>query len=126
MVKQLCWEKELHDIHSSNDFRLVNGKLLCPFQFLENLDYLRRALNSMLCGCSHAKLIEWLQLIIEGGTAIAIFVRCFADKKGIERELAKKLDTRFPRGVLATISVKLAKPLINFSLQSFGCKFTTY
>ncbi|KAF5455497.1 hypothetical protein F2P56_025064 [Juglans regia] len=46
-------------------------------------------------------------LIIEGGTAIAIFVRCFADKEGIERELVKKLYTRFPRGVLATISVLL-------------------
>ena len=28
-----------------------------------------------------------VQLIIEGGTATAIFVRCFTDKKGIDREL---------------------------------------
>ncbi|XP_065864115.1 protein S-acyltransferase 18 [Euphorbia lathyris] len=48
-----------------------------------------------------------LMLIIEGGTAIAIFVRCFADKKGIERELQRKLYVEFPRGVLATISVML-------------------
>lgn len=46
-----------------------------------------------------------VQLVIEGGTAIAIFVRCFADKKGIERELERKLHVEFPRGVLATISV---------------------
>jgi palmitoyltransferase len=46
-----------------------------------------------------------VQLIIEGGTAIAIFIRCFTDKKGIERELERRLHVEFPRGVLATISV---------------------
>lgn len=44
-------------------------------------------------------------MIIEGGTAIAIFVRCFTDKKGIEQELKRKLYLDFPRAVLATISV---------------------
>ncbi|KAA8542984.1 hypothetical protein F0562_021521 [Nyssa sinensis] len=48
-----------------------------------------------------------LMLIIEGGTAIAIFVRCFADKRGIEWELERKLYIEFPRGVLAAISVLL-------------------
>ncbi|OVA13516.1 zinc finger protein [Macleaya cordata] len=48
-----------------------------------------------------------LMLIIEGGTAVAIFVRCFTDKKGIEEELERKLYLEFPRGVLATISVFL-------------------
>ncbi|KAI3905374.1 hypothetical protein MKX01_040065 [Papaver californicum] len=48
-----------------------------------------------------------LMLIIEGGTAIAIFVRCFTDKKGIEAELEKRLYLEFPRGVLAAISVSL-------------------
>ncbi|KAJ0112032.1 hypothetical protein Patl1_00773 [Pistacia atlantica] len=48
-----------------------------------------------------------LMLIMVGGTAIAIFVRCFVDKKGIERELEKRLYIEFPRGVLATISVFL-------------------
>ncbi|KAF7818074.1 protein S-acyltransferase 18 [Senna tora] len=48
-----------------------------------------------------------LMLIIEGGSAIAIFVRCFADKHGIEKELEKKLYVEFPRGVLATICVLL-------------------
>ena len=47
----------------------------------------------------------YLQLFIEGGTAIAIFVRCFADKEGIERELERKLYVEFPRAVLATICV---------------------
>lgn len=45
------------------------------------------------------------QLIIEGGTAFAIFIRCFVDKRGIEKELHKKLLVEFPRGVLATICV---------------------
>ncbi|KAJ1425593.1 Palmitoyltransferase, DHHC domain [Sesbania bispinosa] len=48
-----------------------------------------------------------LMLIIEGGTAIAIFIRCFADKRGIEKELQRKLFVEFPRGVLATICVLL-------------------
>ncbi|XWS36018.1 hypothetical protein CRYUN_Cryun20dG0046100 [Craigia yunnanensis] len=49
-----------------------------------------------------------LMLILEGGTAIAIFVRCFADKKGIELELEKRLYIEFPREVLATITILLA------------------
>ncbi|XVF80388.1 hypothetical protein PTKIN_Ptkin15bG0066500 [Pterospermum kingtungense] len=49
-----------------------------------------------------------LMLILEGGTAIAIFVRCFANKKGIEQELKKRLYIEFPREVLATITILLA------------------
>ncbi|KAG4115723.1 hypothetical protein ERO13_D12G123300v2 [Gossypium hirsutum] len=45
-----------------------------------------------------------LMLILEGGTAIAIFIRCFADKKGIELELEKRLYIKFRREVLATIT----------------------
>ncbi|AES61552.1 putative protein S-acyltransferase [Medicago truncatula] len=48
-----------------------------------------------------------LMLIIEGGTAIAIFIRCFVDKRGIEKELHRKLFLEFPRGLLATICVFL-------------------
>ncbi|QCE07174.1 protein S-acyltransferase 18 [Vigna unguiculata] len=48
-----------------------------------------------------------LMLLIEGGVAIAIFIRCFADKRGIEKELQSKLHIEFPRGVLATICVLL-------------------
>lgn len=46
-----------------------------------------------------------LQLIIEGGTAVAVFIRCFADKRGMEHELVQKLHSKFPRGLLATIAV---------------------
>ncbi|GAV79290.1 zf-DHHC domain-containing protein [Cephalotus follicularis] len=48
-----------------------------------------------------------LMQIVEGGTAIVIFIRCFADKKGIEQELGRRLYVEFPRGVLATISILL-------------------
>uniref|UniRef100_A0A1J3H929 S-acyltransferase n=1 Tax=Noccaea caerulescens TaxID=107243 RepID=A0A1J3H929_NOCCA len=48
-----------------------------------------------------------LMLIIEGGTAIAVFVRCFVDKKGMETELKTRLYVEFPRWALATISVML-------------------
>jgi len=46
------------------------------------------------------------QLIIEGGTALAVFVRCFVDKKGMEMELKRRLYVEFPQWALATISVK--------------------
>uniref|UniRef100_A0A7N0UTX5 S-acyltransferase n=1 Tax=Kalanchoe fedtschenkoi TaxID=63787 RepID=A0A7N0UTX5_KALFE len=48
-----------------------------------------------------------LMFIVEGGTALAIFIRCFADKKGIEQELERKLYMKFPSGVLAAISAML-------------------
>lgn len=48
-----------------------------------------------------------LMLVIEGGMAIAIFVRCFVDKKGMEMELRRRLHVDFPREALATISVLL-------------------
>ncbi|KAH1259776.1 Protein S-acyltransferase 18 [Glycine max] len=47
------------------------------------------------------------RLLIKGGTAIAIFIRCFVDRRGIEKELQRKLYVDFPRGVLATICVFL-------------------
>lgn len=46
-----------------------------------------------------------LQLIVEGGTGIAVFVRCFADRKGIEEDLKRIHYGDFPRGVLAASSV---------------------
>ncbi|KAE8681679.1 Protein S-acyltransferase 18 [Hibiscus syriacus] len=42
-------------------------------------------------------------LILEGGIAIAIFVRCFADKKGMEQELKKRLCIEFPREILLAL-----------------------
>ncbi|XP_071716774.1 protein S-acyltransferase 18 [Rutidosis leptorrhynchoides] len=48
-----------------------------------------------------------LMLIIEGGTAIAIFVRCFTDAKGIDMDLLRMLHFQFPRGLLLAICVLL-------------------
>ncbi|KAG9459931.1 hypothetical protein H6P81_004439 [Aristolochia fimbriata] len=45
-----------------------------------------------------------LMLVTEGGTAIAIFIRCFADKEGISDEFRQKLYIKFPRGAIATIA----------------------
>lgn len=53
-----------------------------------------------------------MQLTLEGGSAVAIFVRCFANRKGIEEELERRLHVKFPRGVLAAISVILWITLI--------------
>ncbi|XP_076941857.1 protein S-acyltransferase 18-like [Bidens hawaiensis] len=48
-----------------------------------------------------------LMLIMEGGTAIAIFVRCFTDAHGLNRDLTTRLHFHFPRGILAAICVLL-------------------
>ncbi|KAK4282629.1 hypothetical protein QN277_013984 [Acacia crassicarpa] len=63
-----------------------------------------------------------LMLIIEGGSAIAIFVRCFADKNGIEKELGREFNVEFPRGVLATICILLAL-LTAYSAAALGQLF---
>ncbi|XAR60177.1 Protein S-acyltransferase [Bertholletia excelsa] len=63
-----------------------------------------------------------LMLMVEGGSAIAIFIRCFADKKGIEHELKQKLSVEFPRGVLAAISVLLVL-LTAYSSAALGQLF---
>lgn len=52
-------------------------------------------------------LFVLLMLLIEGGTALAVFILCFADKNAIQQELATKLHMKFPRGGLAAISAML-------------------
>ncbi|CAH9146350.1 unnamed protein product [Cuscuta epithymum] len=53
-------------------------------------------------------------LIIEGGSAVAIFVRCFVNRKGIEEEFERRFYIKFSRGVPATASVLL------FSITTYG------
>lgn len=66
-----------------------------------------------------------MQLTIEGGSAVAIFVRCFVNKNGIEEELERRLHVKFPRGVLAAISVILWIALIfnTIIFHIYGCIF---
>ncbi|KAL8089196.1 hypothetical protein AgCh_038832 [Apium graveolens] len=63
-----------------------------------------------------------LMLLIEGGTALAIFIRCFTDKRGVENELERKLYMKFPRGVLAAISIFLVL-LTAYSSAALGQLF---
>ncbi|WOK95212.1 hypothetical protein Cni_G03919 [Canna indica] len=53
-------------------------------------------------------LLTLLMLIVEGGTSIVIFVRCFTNGKSIARETKEILHFEIPRGVLAAISMFLA------------------
>ncbi|GAB2301987.1 hypothetical protein Dimus_036093 [Dionaea muscipula] len=76
---------------------------------VEGFDHHCRWLNNCIGRKNYTTFIllmisTLLMLLIEGGTAIAIFVRCFANKKGMEQELARKFCREFPRGVLAAIS----------------------
>ncbi|GER45872.1 S-acyltransferase [Striga asiatica] len=48
-----------------------------------------------------------IMLIVEGGAAVAVFVRCFADTNGIQHELNKRNYVKFPRALLASLSVVL-------------------
>ncbi|RZS18299.1 hypothetical protein BHM03_00050540 [Ensete ventricosum] len=50
-------------------------------------------------------LLTLLMLILEGGTAIVVFIRCFTNGKEIVHETKEILHAKIPKGVLAAISV---------------------
>lgn len=62
-----------------------------------------------------------LTLIIEGGTALTIFIRCFASKS-ISLQLKHQFHVEFPKGVLIAISVLLAA-LTAYSSAALGQLF---
>lgn len=67
-----------------------------------------------------------LQLTVEGGTAIAVFVRCFADTKGIEHELKRMNYDNFPRGLLAALSVMFSIFKYKTIAQGWRCILTNF
>ncbi|KAG8475243.1 hypothetical protein CXB51_032060 [Gossypium anomalum] len=91
---------------------------LCDFEWLNNCVGKRNYTTFILL-----MIFVLLMLILEGGTAIAIFIRCFADKKGIEQELEKRLYIKFPREVLATITVNIIISFSHWKISVIGVHF---
>ncbi|KAL6515875.1 hypothetical protein OROGR_019180 [Orobanche gracilis] len=107
------------DVHDDDDVSFCS---LCDFEVnryskhcrtcnrcVEGFDHHCRWLNNCIGKKNYTTFIllmmfVLIMLIVEGGAAIAVFVRCFADSNGIQRELSSRHYHKFPRGLLAALS----------------------
>ncbi|XP_078436328.1 DHHC-type zinc finger family protein [Wolffia australiana] len=94
-------EVKLHSKHCKSCDRCVDG-----------FDHHCRWLNNCVGRKNYTSFVllmvfVLLMLLVEGGGAIAVFARCFADRRKMEAETKDKLPIHLPRGVLAGITAFL-------------------
>uniref|UniRef100_A0A2N9F8M4 S-acyltransferase n=1 Tax=Fagus sylvatica TaxID=28930 RepID=A0A2N9F8M4_FAGSY len=91
-----CYKDDLQQQQSGDEDALFCT--LCNAEWLNNCVGRK---NYMTFVCLMAASLIWL--IVECGVGIAVFVRCFVDKKGTENQIAQKLGVGFSRPPFAIV-----------------------